>query len=75
MCHCRVKPRRVVRKIPESKVDSPIDLKKRKGESPSTSGRHTKKPRTTPPEFGLTGKEPEAHDAAPERQEVAPASS
>ena len=39
------------------------------------SSRPTKKPRATPPEFGLTEEEPEAHDAAPERHEDAPASS
>ena len=70
-----MKPRKVVRKIPESKVDSPVDLGKRKGESPCASGRLTKKPRATPPEFGLPKEEPEAHDAVPERHDDAPASS
>ena len=59
----------------ESKLDSLVDPKKRKGESPSISGCRTKKPRATPPEFGLAEDEPEAHDAAPERHEAAPASS
>ena len=75
LCLYRVKPRKVVRKILESKVDTPVNLGKRKGESPSASGRLTKKPRATPPDFGLTEEEPEAHDAAPECHDDAPASS
>ena len=74
-CHCRVKPRKVIRKVPQSKVDSPVDPTKRKGESPSAGARPMKKLKATPPEFGLSEEEPEAHDAAPERHEDAPASS
>ena len=65
----------VIRKIPQRDADSPIDPLKRKGESPSAGARPTKKLKATPPEFGLSEEEPEAHDAALERHEEAPASS
>ena len=75
LCPCRVKPRKVVRKVPESKVDSPADPTKRKGESPSADAQPMKKLKATPQEFGLPEEEPEAHDAVPEHHEDAPASS
>ena len=75
LCLCRVKPRVVVRKIPQREADSPVDPMKRKGESPSAGTRPSKKLKTTPAEFGLPGEEPEAHDAVPECYEDAPSSS
>ena len=72
---CRVKPRVVVRKIPERGADSPVDPLKRKSESPSAGTCPSKKLMVPPAEFGLPEEEPEAHDAAPERYEDAPSSS
>ena len=71
-CLCRVKTRRATRKVGASDPDSPIDPKKRKGESPA-AGERGKRQRLEEPEPGEVITDAGAHEEP--REEVPETSS